>query len=196
MADTYFWVPEQKVSRLAAVYEKDEQGNLRKITGQDVVGPGVMNPDLAANIYDAVYPYTGEKKFFSGGAGLTTTVLDYLRVAQMFLNQGELNGVRLLSPLSVELMETDFSNGQPGLLMPEGWINAAGGVVLEDSLPTATIVGEGTFHWGGYYVTRFDIDAENELIYMLITQRTTYLYSDFEEEWAKFRILSHTAIIE
>ncbi len=87
MNDTDFHVPEDKAGRFAQVYSYDDKGNLM---AQEGFGGG--------------RDYHKPTTFFSGGGGLVSTAMDYMRFCQMLLNGGELNGVRILSPLTVELM--------------------------------------------------------------------------------------------
>jgi CubicO group peptidase (beta-lactamase class C family) len=89
MADTAFYVPPDKLGRFCATYGPDEKGGLK------VVAP-VNSPT-----------YTRLTKCPSGGGGLVSTATDYWRFAQMLLNQGELDGVRLLGRKTVEFMMTD-----------------------------------------------------------------------------------------
>ena len=86
MNDTRFYFPEDRASRLVAVQQK-VNGNWEK---------------YPVTFYDTDYPVKGEKTFFSGGAGLSSTVKDYAIFLQMYLNGGEYNGVRILSRKTVE----------------------------------------------------------------------------------------------
>src|SRR5690606_7403538 len=93
MNDTWFYLPKDKYNRLVPVYS-GEGGKIKKVTGE---------------VYDNVnidYPKT-EGKYFSGGAGLSSTVEDYAKFLQLFLNNGQYNGVRLLSRKTIELMLTN-----------------------------------------------------------------------------------------
>ena len=87
MNDTGFHVPEDKVGRLAQVYNYDKEGHLIPMGG-----PGMEDS------------YLRPATFFSGGGGLVSTAMDYMRFCQMLQNGGELDGVRILSPLTVDLM--------------------------------------------------------------------------------------------
>jgi CubicO group peptidase (beta-lactamase class C family) len=89
MVDTGFYVPKDKVGRLAEFYIYDKDGKLE--------------PEHSGFNHD----YSAKPAFPSGGGGLVSTATDYMRFCQMLLNGGELNGVRLLSPLTVELMRTN-----------------------------------------------------------------------------------------
>ena len=197
MNDTHFFLPSEKVSRLAAVYEPDGKGGLHKIE-KKVARPSILNPEIKTDIFDPSYPYKGPRTYFSGGGGLCSTALDYMRFCQMILNKGELDGVRLLSPLTVELMTRNHAGNVDTFLLDfiagKGWQIAMGGAVLVDRDQVGHIIPNGTFCWGGYFSTNFDIDFQNNMIYMLNTQRKSR--TDPVEEFNKLRVLSHAAIIE
>ena len=98
MTDTVFWADETRVDRLARVYRPDADGRLRP------------------HAIEAV-PFTERPPLLEGGVGLLSTVRDYLRFCQMFLNGGELDGVRVLAPETVDLMTV---NRVPPALLPLG----------------------------------------------------------------------------
>jgi CubicO group peptidase (beta-lactamase class C family) len=79
-------------------------------------------------------------------------------------------------------------------LTEAGWKVGLGGAVLRDREKTGYIMPNGTFNWGGYYATSFDIDFENEMIYLLFTQRSPY-QDDHSGEFDKLRVLTHAAIV-
>ena len=100
MKDTAFYVPKEKIERLATIYEKDQDG---------IKAGKPVNLDHV----------TKSPKFLSGGGGLYSTASDYIRFAQMLLNRGELDGMRVLTVETVELMiknhispEVDFEQGR------------------------------------------------------------------------------------
>jgi CubicO group peptidase (beta-lactamase class C family) len=93
MNDTRFYQPENKANRLVAVQQK-------------VNGKWEKYP---VTFYDTDYPVKGAKTFFSGGAGLSSTVKDYATFLQMYLNGGELNGVRILSRTTVDVIMANHS---------------------------------------------------------------------------------------
>src|SRR5690606_1493581 len=93
MKDTHFYLPHEKVDRLATVYSLYPDRLERAPVPGDMVGQGMY--------------VNGPRKSFSGGAGLLSTAADYFRFLQMLLNGGELDGVRILSRKSVELMTTN-----------------------------------------------------------------------------------------
>ena len=100
MVDTDFVVTDAKWSRLATVYSPDTTGGVRPMKDPESFGNTHMSPGAY---------YKPGKKYFSGGAGLTSTIRDYSRFALMLAGGGAVDGVRLLSPKSVELMSADHT---------------------------------------------------------------------------------------
>ncbi|MHC4121168.1 MAG: serine hydrolase domain-containing protein [Planctomycetota bacterium] len=95
MKDTHFFIPDEKMHRLAAAYAPRPQGGLRRLGAEPVVE--------GALVYRADHPYAGRRRYYSGGGGLCSTVGDYLRFCRMLLNYGELDGKRLLKRHAAQL---------------------------------------------------------------------------------------------
>jgi CubicO group peptidase (beta-lactamase class C family) len=115
--------------------------------------------------YTADYPYRGPHTYFSGGAGLTSTAEDYYRFCQMMLNGGELNGVRVLSRKSVELMSHNHVKGQTDQL------DYGLGFGTKGAPEQLTELGSvGSYYWGGFYYTTFVIDPKEDLIAIFLGQ--------------------------
>jgi CubicO group peptidase (beta-lactamase class C family) len=158
MKDSGFSVPPAKAGRLAEAFESD---------------PLVKG---AEDWHTKKQP----AKRFSGGAGLVSTAADYQRFAQMLVNGGELDGVRLLSRKTVQYMDSDHLGSIRGpLYLPgPGYTFGLGGAVrLADGMaPTPGSAGE--FNWGGYGGTYFWIDPKEKLVAVLMlqspSQRTYY----------------------
>lgn len=107
--------------------------------------------------------------YFSGGGGLTSTAEDYLRFALMLSNGGELDGTRVLSPPTAELMAAVFApDTLPGRNAGEGY--GLGVRVVTDRAGRNTLVSNGTFGWSGAYNTHFFIDRERDLVGIFMTQ--------------------------
>ena len=104
MVDTYFYVPDRKAHRIASLYTPTAARGLEEVDGT-VAGEHL--------IYSSTYSTGEHRTYFAGGAGLSSTVHDYARFLQMLLNGGELDGVRLLSPVTVDLMTTDHTVTSP-----------------------------------------------------------------------------------
>jgi CubicO group peptidase (beta-lactamase class C family) len=180
MKDTHFFIPEAKRERLATVYERTEDGPIKRKSQEPTVEGSL--------IYSTDYPYNGPRTYFSGGGGLVSTVSDYLRFAQMMLNGGKLDGVRLLSRKTVELMTTnqlakmdvDFGFGLGfGVVRDESDLNEIGSV--------------GRFGWGGFFFTNFFIDPQEQMIGIFMCQLHPSGGLDLGE---KIRILSYQAIAD
>ncbi len=159
MKDTYFYLPEAKVPRLATAYTYSDGAGLSRFPDHPIQ-EGTL-------VYSADYPYRGPRKLFSGGAGLVSTAMDYARFCQMLLNGGRLGDVRLLSRKSVELMSEDHlgevKTGQ-GFGFGFGFgISGAQGPLRELGSP-------GEFSWGGFFFTSFSIDPKEDMIVVFMAQ--------------------------
>ena len=163
MKDTGFFVPPEKRNRFATLYREDQKGEL----AADATAGGVPTD------------YATRPPMPSGGGGMVSTAQDYLRFAQMLLNGGELDGVRILAPATVQLMTTnhlapslmtgEFSIG-PAIIRPGmGWGYDC--AVYTDPLEADEVVGKGTFFWSGAADTWFWVDPTNDLILVGMTQR-------------------------
>jgi CubicO group peptidase (beta-lactamase class C family) len=154
MTDTDFHVPEEKVSRFAQVYNYDDNGEL--VAREGFEGANfLMDPE-----------------FESGGGGLVGSTMDYLRFSQMLLNGGELDGVRILAPLTVDLMHRnqlpagfkEDGMGTPGTAFGLDF------AVIEDPVE-AESYSKGEYYWGGAAGTWFWIDPVEDLIFVGMIQQ-------------------------
>lgn len=152
MHDTGFYQPTSKASRLVTVQTKKD-------------GKWVRFP---VTFYDPDYPIKGAKTFFSGGAGLSSTAKDYATFLQMYLNGGELNGVRILSRTTIETM----MRNQTGELFGgvDKHYGLAFGVVTEKGQARGGLGSPGTFDWGGYFNTQYFADPQEDVIGVLMKQ--------------------------
>jgi len=174
MEDSYFYLPDSKKSRMVSVQSKQD-GKWMKYT--------------ASPYYDPDYPIKGAMSFFSGGGGLSSTAKDYACFLQMYLNNGEYNGVRLLSRTTVQ---TIMSNQVGDLLGESGaYYGLAFGVLDENGAGMGGSGSIGTFQWGGYFNTQYFADPVENVIGILMKQ-TQDTWSD-ETGW-KFRLLVGQAI--
>jgi CubicO group peptidase (beta-lactamase class C family) len=116
--------------------------------------------------------YKAPKRYFSGGAGLTSTARDYGRFAQMLLNGGILDGTRLLSPKTIELMTSSHTADLPegGLLGP-GANFGLGFRVVTDVASTQAYGSPGLYGWSGIYGTVFFIDPREHLVGVMMVQK-------------------------
>jgi CubicO group peptidase (beta-lactamase class C family) len=162
MADTDFVVPEGKWPRMATVYSPDPAGGIRPMRDPETFGNTVMSP----------VAYYKSKTYFSGGAGLVSTAGDYARFAQMLLNGGSLDGVRLLGPKTIELMTVSHTTDlQPGGLLGSGNGFGLGFRVVTDLGATATLGSPGIYGWSGIYGTNFWVDPKERLVAIMLVQR-------------------------
>jgi len=163
MADTDFVVPEAKWSRLATVYSPDGAGGIRPMTDPESFGNTVMSPNAS---------YKEGKTYFSGGAGLVSTVRDYARFGQMLLNGGALDGARLLGPKTIELMTASHTADLPGSgLLGGGAQFGLGFRVVTDVGATQTLGSNGIYGWSGIYGTNFWVDPKERLVAIVMVQR-------------------------
>jgi len=179
MPDTHFYLPENKVGRLATVYQYSAEKGLAKLPDSNAEGSLEFSP---------AYPYRGPKKFYAGGAGLCATISDYARFAQMLLNGGELEGARILSRKSVELMTADFAGG----LNPE--IGFGLGFGIRRSLREGGELGSiGAYGWSGFWNTQFLIDPREQMVTLIFTQLYPYAAVEVMD---KFTVMVYQAITD
>lgn len=171
MADTHYFLPESKLDRFTPVYGADEKGNLKLVE------------DARDNSY-----VKGPRLCYSGGAGLLATAEDYARFLQMLLNGGELQGARLLSPKTVELMIADHV----GTLYKSQAFGL--GFWVTDRLGRNGQPGTvGAFGWGGAYYTTYWVDPVEKMVAVLMTQLLPAGTIDLQ---AKFKTMVYQAVIE
>ena len=170
MSDTYFYLPSEKAPRLVSV-QKPENGKWVR---------------FPVTFYDTDYPVKGAKRFFSGGAGLSSTAKDYATFLQMYLNGGELNGVRLLTRTTIETMMANQTGDMFSWGGGDRYFGLAYGVVTPEGVAKGGLGGLGTFDWGGYFNTQYFADPEEKIIGILMKQ-TQGLPKD-DTSW-KFRQL-------
>ncbi len=172
MTDTSFYLPVGKEERLAPVY-------------------GVQRGQLVRNETSATSDYVrGPRKLFSGGAGLLSTATDYGRFLQMLLNGGALDGVRLLSPKSVELMRANHTGDKY-----QGDTNAfgLGFWVMEDLGSFGELGSEGSYGWGSAYYPQYLIDPQERVVALFMTQLRPAGGVDMIQ---KFKVLTYQALVD
>ena len=162
MNDTDFFAPADKASRLTACYTATPEQRM------------ALQDDPQAS------PYLNPPKFISGGGGLLSTAADYLRFARMLLNGGELDGVRLISPKTIQLMTRNHLPGNQDLpqmsrsMFSEATYNGLGfglGFAVAIDQPRTLILGsDGDYFWGGMASTLFWVDPAEQVIGIFLTQ--------------------------
>ncbi|MEX0784791.1 MAG: serine hydrolase domain-containing protein [Dehalococcoidia bacterium] len=162
MVDTSFQVPEYKVERFAANYQRQADKTLKLID----------DPERST--------YLREPTFLSGGGGLTGTIADYSRFCEMLRRGGELDGERILGPRTLELMTKNHLAGGGGDLasMAVGAFSETAYEGVGFGLGFATTIGEveagtlgaGDYYWGGAASTIFWVDPIEDMYVVFMTQ--------------------------
>ena len=169
MNDTYFYLPESKASRLVKVISEDQNHKL-----------------INAAEYFSSYPLL-KGTYYSGGAGLSSTIKDYAIFLQMMLNKGEYNGKRILARRTVELMTCN----QIGDLKLGRDKFGLGFQVTTEEGQARLGVSEGSFAWGGYFATTYWADPKERLVCLLFMQQAPLSHSEIQD---KFRVLVYQAL--
>lgn len=177
MKDTYFYLPAAKHQRLVSLY-RETDGKLNRVDAEiQQNGAFLINYPATAGTY------------YSGGAGLSSTALDYAIFLQMLLNGGTYNGKRLLAPHTVRMMIMnqigDLARGANKFGLGFGITTEAGSA----QLPTP----EGVFEWGGAFSTTYWADPKENLIGIFYRQLWG---STFGEAANKFKVLVYSALTE
>jgi CubicO group peptidase (beta-lactamase class C family) len=168
MGDTAFWVPPEKHGRLAALYRARSSGGLKDVSSplSDIPPPGA---------------------FESGGGGLFSTVDDYLAFARLLLGRGEVDGVRLVKPDTVDLMTANRLTARQRAVPAFGlsfWASQGFGlgVAMITDPDKHRLMGArgaaGAFGWPGAYGTWWQADPANDLILIYLIQDAITLTSE------------------
>lgn len=147
--DTYFAIPTAKRNRLVALH-RDQDGKL--VAWHQPDSSTKVHPDFPARLVT----------YFSGGGGLSSTTADYARFLQLFLNGGQLDGVRLLGRKTVDMILTN----QVGALQPAFGLGFALETTDNDFRSPLTV---GSFEWGGAFKTTYWADPRERLIGLIYT---------------------------
>ena len=156
MKDTYFFLPKEKQTRLVALYT--QQGTQTKLQIQDSL--------ISLNgTFSRDFPKTPNGTYFSGGAGLASTAYDYALFGQMLLNGGELNGKRILSPATIQIMVSN----QIGELLMWGDSNKTrrfglGFGILTDYAERTLMIPAGSYGWDGMFASHYWTDPKNKMV--------------------------------
>ena len=178
MTDTHFYLPPAKSDRLAVVYAPTGATGLKKSPEGGSDGQGAY--------------VSGPRKSFSGGAGLLSTARDYGRFLQMMLNGGELDGHRILSRKTVELMTVNhLANVKFPCATGVGF--GLGFSVLQDVGARGTPGSVGEFGWGGAYHSTYWVDPREELVVVYFTQ---LIPAGGIDDHGKLRTLIYQSIID
>lgn len=179
MKDTYFNVPADKAQRLVNVYREDSIGHLQK-EGRPLLGSHNARQD---------YPLK-PTTYYSGGAGLSSTIYDYGIFLQMLYNNGVYNGKRILSKASVRLMTIN----QIGDIPFRGDDDFGLGFQLITEKSSSKVIAQpGTYSWGGAFATSYWVDPKEKLVLLFYRQLVGSTHGDVVE---KFRTLTYQAIVQ
>ncbi|MGA3079443.1 MAG: serine hydrolase domain-containing protein [Bryobacteraceae bacterium] len=177
MKDTAFFVPEEKWNRLAVLYTPKKGGGIEPYTG------------------GAQENYKKKPTLLLGGAGSVSTLDDYARFVTMLLNDGELEGVRILGRKSVELMRSDHlgtlarTGGMPG----EGYGFGLTFAVNLGPGKSANVGSEGEYNWGGAAGTSFWIDPKEHMVGVFLVN---VLPSNDVVAAGQFKRLAYEALVD
>lgn len=161
MKDTGFWVPAEKRQRLADAYESAGDGNMVPYTGNNLL---------------ISYKMDTQPAFESGGAGLVSTIDDYARFAQMLLNGGSLNGVRVMSPRTVRFLTSGELLPDQQKAMDE-WLGLEGYTYshlmrrVRNTGRTSGLSLEGEYGWDGWLGCYFANFPEENMTILMMQQR-------------------------
>ncbi len=158
MKDTCFFLPDEKVPRLAAAYTYDSEKGLQPF-------PEKGTREEGAFAYSSDYPSRGPRTYFSGGGGLCSTAEDYYHFCQMMLNNGKFDGARLLSRKAIELISQNHVQGK---LDDQGY--GLGFGVTSEARHLTELGSIGAYYWGGFYYTAFVIDPKEDMIVIFMAQ--------------------------
>jgi CubicO group peptidase (beta-lactamase class C family) len=184
MRDTYFNVPAEKADRLASDHLWDAERQ------QIVPMP------------EGLLPPTSGVTLFSGGSGLISTAKDYWRFCEMLRRGGQLEGIRILGPKTVQAMtmarltpdiRDNGATEYPASHLYPGQSFGLGFGVITDPAQSQVISSQGEYSWGGIANTKFWIDPEEDLVVILMTQVIGAPYSDrlrFDLKVATYQALS------
>jgi CubicO group peptidase (beta-lactamase class C family) len=171
MNDTYFYLPASKHDRLVKVIAEDKNHHLVNAQGSFVDYPLVKGT------------------YYSGGAGLSSTIKDYAIFLQMLLNKGEYKGKRLLARHTMDLMTTnqigDLNLGRDKFGLGFEITTASGQERLG--------ISEGSFSWGGYFATTYWADPKERLVCLLFLQQSPFSHSEIQD---KFKALVYQALAD
>ena len=177
MVDTHFYLPQSKLDRFAALYSPNAEGKIE------------LSEAPTAKSRFVAEPHT----YFSGAGGLVSTARDYFRFHQMMLNGGELDGVRILSRKTVELMTANHTGDKGIWLAGPGYGFGLGYAVVTDLGPSGTPRSEGSYYWGGAYGTIFWVDPSEKLIGILMEQIRPYTHLNVRPDLAT---MTYQAIVD
>lgn len=177
MKDTYFEIPASKANRLVHLYKEEADGRLIKAPG-NILNGKTISPE---------YPLQ-HSTYYSGGAGLSSTIYDYAVFLQMLANSGVYNGKRILSRNTVRMMTMN----QIGDLNQSGADKfGLGFQVVTERGSARTPSNPGTFSWGGAFATSYWVDPKEKMVFLFYRQLQSTTKGEMVE---KFRAMLYSAL--
>ena len=159
MNDTYFYLPSNKKDRLVELYSKEKKDQPITVSVNDTF---------------RLYPVAGAQTYFTAGAGMVSTALDYAKFCQMLLNGGTFNNKRILGRKTIELMTRNHIGTS------EVWDRkdkfGLGFEIISERSTYADLASPGSFGWGGAYCSDYLIDPKEEIVLQLFTNILPYAY--------------------
>lgn len=177
MNDTSFYLPPEKADRFAVVYAAGKDGKISRA------------PDGGRSQGQGDY-IKGPRKSYAGGAGILSTAGDYLKFLMMLANGGELNGKRILSRKSVELIAADHMRNIP---YRDGQGFGFGVSVTKDVGSRGVPSSVGEYGWAGAYHTNYWIDPREQLVVVYMSQ---LIPAGQIDDHGKLRTLVYQAIVD
>jgi CubicO group peptidase (beta-lactamase class C family) len=176
MNDTGFYVPKEKWDRLTTIYQF-ENGKLNRLADSAMQEGYRTKPDICM-----------------GGSGLASTATDYARFVLMLLNRGELDGVRILSPKTVELMTADHLGDLPRAdqILASGYGMGLSVAVNLGPGKVGSVGTAGEFNWSGYAGTHWWADPKEQMVGVFMMQ-------NFADDFTRpmlFKRLAYSAIVD
>jgi CubicO group peptidase (beta-lactamase class C family) len=178
MHDSWFYLPAGKQTRLVALHTENKQQQVIKMT---------ESPTSGISSLDIDYPNKAGK-LYSGGAGLVSTAYDYALFMQMLLNGGSLNGKRIISRNSVDMM----TQNQIGTIDrgPYEKFGLGFGIITEAGSGKLGL-STGTFSWGGAFSSTYWIDPKEKIVAQLFLNQYPISHGDIHD---KFKVLVYSAL--
>lgn len=180
MRDAGFHVREESWPRFSSCYAPAVGGDLSNIGKSPSAAEAAARGGLKLQDSASESSFLAPARSYAGGGGLTSSMRDYTRFCQMLMNRGELDGVRILSPKTIDYMRLNHlpenrdmaAMGQPvwsetsydGIGFGLGW------AVVVDPVKAKFVTSVGEHHWGGAASTFFWLDPEEDLFVILLTQ--------------------------
>jgi len=177
MTDTHFFLPLEKQPRFAASYKPDQNKQIK-----------VDDTNTEKSFF-----LDQSSEFYIGSGGLLSTAMDYFKFAEMLRQGGQLGSTRLVSRTTLALMLQNHTGNKNITLMGPGYGFGLGFSVLMDPAAAHTIVGKGTYSWGGMYCTHWWNDPTEQLFGMVLTQVRPFDHISIR---ADMQVLAAQAIID